>query len=261
MDHLFIEKHAKDEIVDEELMHRRNPKAYVPLVETRHDEIQKHKFRSLFCFKPDNFFRQLMLFTVYNKWFDRLIFLSTLASFIVIVIGTNADMKYMAIDQNYQWQAELFFSIVFTLEFLMKVVAFGFIDSGRDSYLRKSGLNVFDLCTLVIGWLSLSSVFDDYYMLRSLRLLRILKSISLIKSIRTQLNAIVASFYGLLNVFLYVTPYTMYQTPCYTYYIICYMTYLTSLQQIQHNYSLIIYITIIISIILTSYIYLSCNIG
>ena len=69
--------------------------------------------------------------------------------------------------------ADIIFSSCFLIEAFMKIVSFGFIFNGKQSYLRDVS-NILDFAIVVIGLLdlSLANSFRSARVLRSLRILR-----------------------------------------------------------------------------------------
>lgn len=95
-----------------------------------------------------------------------------------------------------------FFTVIFTLECVIKIIAYGFI-MHKKSYLRDSW-NVIDFFVVVTGLLE--SVFTGYNLkaLRTLRVLRPLKSINAIPSLRRLVNALIRSLPDFANVAMFL---------------------------------------------------------
>ena len=168
---------------------------------TRQDKIDQYKQRSLHFFEPEHPFRRACIMTVHNKWFDRLIAVTVFVCFLFLAFASARESRTMATEKNIFYWAELSFSTLFTIEFLLKIVAMGFINAGPRSYLR-SGYNIIDFCVLWVGWMSLSPQIR-WTAIRSLRLLRIIKIVNAIKGIRIQVTAIISSIPSLRSVFMF----------------------------------------------------------
>lgn len=101
--------------------------------------------KSLGLFPLDSTFRQRMIKTVRSgSWFD-----SFILTMIVLNAVTMACVDYQHVDENYipssktssrnaiLEMAELFFVCIFVMEFIMKVIANGFI-KGDQAYLKDN---------------------------------------------------------------------------------------------------------------------------
>lgn len=96
----------------------------------------------------------------------------------------------------------LIFTIIFTMECVIKIIAYGFIFH-KKSYLRDSW-NVIDFFVVMLGLFELS--FSGYNMkaLRTLRVLRPLKSINAIPSLRRLVTALIRSLPDFGNVAMFL---------------------------------------------------------
>lgn len=92
-------------------------------------------------------------------------------------------------------------TILFIVEALLKVVAYGFIANGSQSYLRQLS-NVLDLIVIIFSMYSYLSHDSDLSKIKVLRLLRILKPLRLIArndALKISINALIASIQQMLN--------------------------------------------------------------
>jgi hypothetical protein len=131
---------------------------------------------------------------------------------IVVNSITIACVDYRHIDSNYQpstelsirnnliEKAEYIFTIIFSLECLLKCAAYG-VWRGKQSYLRD-GWNVLDFCIVAVSILGLLPNVPNFTMLRSFRVLRPLRSISKLPSLRKIIGGLLNSLQGLGNVLL-----------------------------------------------------------
>lgn len=89
-------------------------------------------------------------------------------------------------------------TVIFTLESLLKIIAFGFVMSPK-TYLRD-GWNQLDFIVVLAAWFSKLPELINFKILRSLRLLRPLKSLSKLEQLRILVNSILKSLPGLVGV-------------------------------------------------------------
>lgn len=83
------------------------------------------------------------------------------------------------------------FTVVYTLEACMKILAFGFVIHNR-SYLRDPW-NVLDFIVVVIGLISLIPAFPNLKSLRTMRVLRPLRSINAVPSMKRLVKTLLMS--------------------------------------------------------------------
>ena len=140
---------------------------------------------------------------VENTWFDRLILLIILVNCIFLAMD---DKPPAGSDKaNLLNVSELVFNIIYTIEMVFKIVAWGFFWSGKYSYMR-SPWNQLDFVVVMGGWLNvLFANASSFSALRSLRLLKPLKAISSVPGMQIQVQALLASMPSLLNVLALLT--------------------------------------------------------
>ena len=114
---------------------------------TRSDKLKR---RSCFLFRPDNQFRILLYNISISNVFDYIILLAILASCVVL---TKQNGKVYNLGDPIII-ADLALNIVFALEAMIKIVAYGFV-SHRHAYLRDPW-NFFDFIVVVAGLLKCS---------------------------------------------------------------------------------------------------------
>ena len=96
-----------------------------------------------------------------------------------------------------------FFVSIFAIEFFVKVIAMGFI-MNQNSYLR-SGWNVLDFICLLTGLLELTPINIETIMwLRTLRVLKPLRSVKVFPALQKLVMNLFASFIGLVNVYMFL---------------------------------------------------------
>ena len=125
---------------------------------------------------------------VEKKWFNQVII--TLICFNAVVIGLETHDSIVA---RYGWELRFidhFVLLLFTIEIGIKLYAY------RLSFFH-SGWNIFDL-TIVVG--ALLPTDGMFSILRSLRVFRVLRMISIVPRLRAVIDAVIHSIPGMLSV-------------------------------------------------------------
>lgn len=158
----------------------------------------------------DNSFRQLAIWINEWAWFDR---------FIIVMITINSlglgllDYEYSNLNSDYanlnlemptlnrlMEQSELFFTIVFTLEMIVKLVAMGLI-LDKNCYLRDQW-NWLDFVVVVGSILAYLPNIDNVSVLRTFRLFKPLRSLKTLPSMKELVVTLLESVRQLTNIFL-----------------------------------------------------------
>lgn len=87
-------------------------------------------------------------------------------------------------------------TIIFIAECLMKIVTFGFLFNGKNSYLRKPW-NVLDFIIVILSIISQSSLSNDFKVIKVLRILRL---ISRHQGLKVAVRALYYALPNILNV-------------------------------------------------------------
>ena len=130
-----------------------------------------------------------MVWIVESKAFDNFIMLCILANSICLAMYDFSDQEGKS---NYNMNLSLagtVFSVIFTIEALLKIIASGFI-IGKNTYMR-SGWNILDFLIVCVGNVEIALELIDVQgvnlkSLRTLRVLRPLKGLKTIPSLRKQ---------------------------------------------------------------------------
>jgi len=159
--------------------------------------------RSVFLFKLKNPIRQFFIQVTEAKWFEIFILLAILGTCISLAVYTplpNGDTN----DTNeFLEEIEIIFTVVFTTECLMRIIALGFI-MHPSSYLRNTW-NILDFTIVMIGVVSMVLAYMkiegfDVKALRAFRVLRPLRLISGVPSLQIVMNAILMAIIPLVNI-------------------------------------------------------------
>jgi len=163
--------------------------------------------RSVFLFSLKNPIRKLFIQITEAKWFEMFILLAILGTCISLAVYTplpNGDTN----DSNeFLEEIEVIFTVIFTTECLMRIIALGFI-MHPSAYLRTSW-NILDFTIVMIGVVSsilasLQIEGFDVKALRAFRVLRPLRLISGVPSLQIVMNAILMAIIPLMNIALLV---------------------------------------------------------
>ncbi|XP_019646513.1 PREDICTED: voltage-dependent T-type calcium channel subunit alpha-1H-like isoform X8 [Branchiostoma belcheri] len=165
-------------------------------------------YYSLFLFAPENRLRQLCQYLVNKKWFDHVILIFIFMNCITLAMERpkidpdSGERMFLTI-------ANHVFTVIFTLEMSVKVLALGFV-FGEGAYL-KSGWNVIDgflvtisLADTVIMVSSNSSpkIFGILRVFRLLRTLRPLRVISRAPGLKLVVQTLLSSLKPIGNIVL-----------------------------------------------------------
>lgn len=125
-------------------------------------------------------------------------------TFIVLVIllsSLELAMNGPLLDPNSDYLKtlsiiDLTTTIIFIAECLMKIVTFGFLFNGKNSYLRKSW-NVLDFIIVILSIISQSTLSNDFKVIKVLRIFRL---ISRHQGLKVAVRALYYALPNILNV-------------------------------------------------------------
>ena len=92
---------------------------------------------SLFLFDSHNAFRKLCLALEHHWLFQWTVFVCTFASCIVVAVEAPSYTKDGVAQSSSVFAGDMFLTVVFLLEMLIKVVARGFLFGSKGCYLRS----------------------------------------------------------------------------------------------------------------------------
>ncbi|XP_065072313.1 voltage-dependent L-type calcium channel subunit alpha-1D-like [Rhopilema esculentum] len=174
-------------------------------------DIAERSKKALFIFPERNSIRMFCKRVVENKIFEYFILLTIATNCVVLMIAKplpNDDLTKL----NAQLEnADAVFVAIFTLEAILKIIAYGFFFHS-DSYLR-SGWNILDFVVVVVGLVQVSSLSNDsdtkrnsesIRALRAIRVLRPLKLVSGIPSLQVVMKSLIRAMVPLLQILLLV---------------------------------------------------------
>jgi hypothetical protein len=104
---------------------------------------------------------------------------------------------------NILWYFDIVFTVIFIFEAVIKIITYGFLFNGEESYLRNYW-NFIDFCIVITSILSASSTIDLSILkvFRMARILRPLRLISKNKGLQLSIEALIMAIPSILNVLL-----------------------------------------------------------
>jgi hypothetical protein len=140
-------------------------------------------------------FRKILFKIVNDKKFDTFIVL------VILLSSLELAMNGPLLDPNSDYlktlsKIDLATTIIFIAECLMKIVTFGFLFNGKNSYLRKPW-NVLDFIIVILSIISQSSLSNDFKVIKVLRILRL---ISRHQGLKVAVRALYYALPNILNV-------------------------------------------------------------
>ncbi|KAL5257648.1 hypothetical protein ACHWQZ_G012539 [Mnemiopsis leidyi] len=146
------------------------------------------KEKSLFFLSYTNPIRRFCIRLICTQWFDH---------FIIAVILINCVL--LAADEE-QIYVEYAFAVIYTIEMLLKVFARGFVFH-KHAYLRDPW-NRLDFVVVLFGYLTLVEELKNLSFIKALRVLRSLRTITVVPGLRIMVNSLLKSLKNLSDVML-----------------------------------------------------------
>jgi len=197
-----LELQAEDELRRELVLQdeERNKNVGGVHLETKHE---MPPFNALYVFSPSNRMRQSLFELVTSVAYELFIF-SAIAASCVFVAVDNSYWRNNQTWQTVQSGAELCFLLVFGLEMVFKIIAFGLV-LHKGAYWRDPW-NVLDfvvVCLSVISIILGSVAGIDLSFLRGLRAFRAFRLLGRFQTTRTTVTALFKSIPAVINVVLF----------------------------------------------------------
>ncbi|CAD6225297.1 GSCOCG00005608001-RA-CDS, partial [Cotesia congregata] len=148
-----------------------------------------HRFtatNSWFLFSPWNSIRRCCIFLSTNQFFDYMVMLTIVLN--CVFLGMTEPIE----------EAEYIFLAIYTLEMVIKSIAKGFI-LNKYTYLRNPW-NWLDFVVITSGYATIGMEVGNLAGLRTFRVLRALKTVSIMPGLKTIINALLHSFKQLAEV-------------------------------------------------------------
>ncbi|UJR22467.1 hypothetical protein I4U23_025525 [Adineta vaga] len=173
----------------------------------RRQTTPEHPSRALFCLSLDNKLRRTCIKLVEWKPFEYLVLLTIFCNCAALAMSKPLPHNDTTPTNSILEQIEYIFLAIFTLEVVLKIIAYG-LCLHPNAYLR-SGWNLLDFIIVVVGFLSVILVRYnvqgfDVKSLRAFRVIRPLKLVNGVPSLQIVLNSILRAMLPLLHIALLV---------------------------------------------------------
>lgn len=153
---------------------------------------------ALGCLDEENFLRRKCLQVVSHRHFDNLILVCILLNSLTLAMFDYSDRDS---ESKYNKILDIFglvFTFVFTLEALLKIFALGFLFN-KKAYLRD-GWNCIDFFVVLTGVFEFLPIDINLRALRTFRIMRPLRSINAMPSMRRLVTTLIMSLPDFANV-------------------------------------------------------------
>jgi hypothetical protein len=157
--------------------------------------------KSLFILKPSNYVRIVWSKIVNWKYFDSIIISLIILNSILLGVIDYENPDSNKLRNRIVYSTEPFFTSVFTLEAILKIISFGFI-FGKGAYL-KDAWNWLDFIVVITSLLSILPNMNNMSGIRTFRLFRPLRSFTSLPSMRTLISTILASMAQLAEILIF----------------------------------------------------------
>ncbi|XP_059225604.1 sodium channel protein 60E isoform X7 [Stomoxys calcitrans] len=148
-----------------------------------------HRFtgtKSLFLFHPWSVARRICVYIATNQFFDYCVMATILFNCIFLAMTETVE------------EAEFVFLAIYTIEMVIKIIAKGFL-LNKYTYLRNPW-NWLDFVVIASGYATIGMDVGNLAGLRTFRVLRALKTVSIMPGLKTIINALLHSFRQLAEV-------------------------------------------------------------
>lgn len=162
------------------------------------DDRINYSDKSLFIFSRTNRFRVFLFRLAENQYFDFFIIFIIIFNSIVLAFALSLDLITTGFD--FMDVIEYIFVVIYTLESLIKIIAYGFF-RGEKSFLKDTW-NKLDFLVMINGLICLYPGMGRYKELKIFRTFRPLRSISFLPGLRHLVNTVVLSMRQFFHLFL-----------------------------------------------------------
>jgi len=148
-----------------------------------------HRFtgtKSLFLFYPWSPARRVCVYIATNQFFDYCVMATILFNCIFLAMTETVE------------EAEYIFLAIYSIEMVIKIIAKGFL-LNKYTYLRNPW-NWLDFVVITSGYATIGMEVGNLAGLRTFRVLRALKTVSIMPGLKTIINALLHSFRQLAEV-------------------------------------------------------------
>ncbi|OMJ69330.1 hypothetical protein SteCoe_32973 [Stentor coeruleus] len=149
---------------------------------------------SLIFLTVTNPIRKACIQLVLNSTFDYFILSVILANCVTLVLDD------FMVNNTWSVKTDTCFLVIFTIESFLKIIAVGFF-IGKNTYLRDAW-NILDFVVVILGWMGYFLGGQNITMIRSIRILRPLRTINSIPEMKILTVSIIKSLPLLFDIFL-----------------------------------------------------------
>ena len=101
---------------------------------------------------------------------------------------------------------DIFLTVIFSIEMVLKIIAFGFLNCGSTSYIR-SAWNLLDAVIVIVSYISIGLPKSNLNLIKVIRLMKILRplrAISRNEGLKLSIKALTVAISSILNVVIVV---------------------------------------------------------
>jgi len=145
---------------------------------------------SLFCLSKKNPLRKFCASILMHPWFDWIILFFILLTTVCLAMESPLNDSDSQVAKTLKI-IDYFMTGIFSLEMIIKIIAMGFAFNGAGSYLRDAWC-VLDFVVVIISVFSITMGDSSFSYLKVIRMLRILKPLKMISRMRSLKLAIIS---------------------------------------------------------------------
>lgn len=146
----------------------------------------------------DTWLRKICVYAVQSKAFERVSLALILINCAFLALDSKDPDHPSTVMGSVLQHTEWFFMVAFTVEMVLKILGLGLYHAS-GAYLRD-GWNVIDCVVVIVGWLSLLPAIENISAMRSVRVLRPLRTITGVEGMRMLVATLLRSLPMLLDV-------------------------------------------------------------
>lgn len=146
-------------------------------------------------FKDNNILRRICIRIARQNWFNSIIMILIVFSTIMMAFEDPISSPDTPMNKLFR-QIDAFITIIFLIEAVIKIISLGFIINGKYSYLRDPW-NILDFAIVLsstIGLIGSSFGVSDFGFVKALRFLRVMRPLRTVKRIQSLKLAVTSLF-------------------------------------------------------------------
>jgi hypothetical protein len=157
--------------------------------------------KSLYLFSRTNKLRLFLFRLAESQYFDFFIIFIIIFNSVVLAFALSLDLITTGFD--FMDVLEYIFVFIYTLESIIKIIAYGFI-RGKKAFLKDTW-NQLDFLVMINGWVCLFPGMAKYKELKIFRTFRPLRSISFLPGLKNLVQTVIQSMRQFFHLFLLLT--------------------------------------------------------